>query len=214
MTGSEWSKIKVVSWDIDGTLYDLHAFMGLLKKDLLLRALTFRWWSLVFDLVRLVRFKRHMDKVRKMAPEYRVGSVPGREAIGRTMDRIYGRLLPSIGILPGVEDTLAWVASTQRQQVVFSDYRQSTKLVALGLEESFSRVYAGEDLGHLKPAEDVFRAIIDDLGIEPHELLHIGDRQDTDGDASGPVGFHAAIIGQDYTSCLELLANLQEAANQ
>ena len=209
MTEDDWNQIKVVSWDIDGTLYDLHAFMRHLKQNFVQRAFTFRWWSLCIDLARLIRFKLHMDGVRKTPPAYSVGTVPGRDAIGQTMDRLYALLLPSIGVLPGVESTLAWVESTGRKQVVFSDYRESTKLNALGLQRWFSAVYAGEDMGHLKPAESVFQAMISDLGIEPHELLHIGDRQDTDGDAADAVGFHAVIIGQDFPTCSELLVKLQ-----
>ena len=185
MEERDWNQIKVVSWDIDGTLYDLHGFMSALKKDLFRRALTLRWWGLVRDVLRLVRFKRHMDKVRQAPPEYSVGTVPGRDGIGVTMDRLYGELLPTIGVLPGVVDTFGMDRIDGSQTGCFFRLPKSTKLKALHLEKYFSAVYAGEDLGHLKPAETVFRKIIEHFGIAPHELLHIGDRQDTDGEAPG-----------------------------
>ena len=200
----DWAKVKVVSWDIDGTFYDLKAFMSALKRDLFLRAITLRWWSLIRDLSRLIRFKRHMDWVRHHSEDFTVGNLEGRDEIGKTMADIYGRLLPSIGLLPGVADMLEWVAGQGVQQVVFSDYRQSTKLRALGIEEHFEHVFAGEDLNHLKPSPTVFRAIIDQLDVAPEEFLHIGDRQDTDGDAAPTVGFQVAIIGRDFATAAEL----------
>ena len=200
----EWEKVKVVSWDIDGTFYDLHAFMAALKRDLALRAFTFRWISLVVDLYRLVRFKTHMDRVRKLAPNYPVGTLKNRDAIGITMARIYAQILPNIGALEGVKDLLSWVETTGRRQVVFSDYRQSTKIHALGLTDHFERVFAGEDMGHLKPSPLPFKQIIAELQIEPDQLLHIGDRQDTDGAAAQEVGFQVAIIGDDFETALEL----------
>ena len=200
----DWNRVRVVSWDIDGTLYDLHAFMSALKSDLIHRAFRLQWLSLVRDLYRLIRFKSHMDRVRKMPPEYPVGTLEGREAIAETMADLYGRLLPEIGVLPGVVELLRRVQSTGRMQIVFSDYRKSTKLQALGVDDFFAFVYAGEDLGHLKPSPTAFRRIIEELRIQPDELLHIGDRMDTDGAAASEVGFQVAIIGTDYPSALEL----------
>ena len=205
----DWHQVKVVSWDIDGTLYDLKQFMNLLKRDLLIRAFTFRWLGLIRDVIRLVRFKRHMDYVRLQAPEYEVGDLSGRDEIALTMDDIYGRILPKIGMLPGVSDLLDWFDNESTPQVVFSDYRESTKLHALGVQGRFTSVFAGEDRGHLKPSPSVYKGIIDELGIEPAQLLHIGDRVDTDGAASAEVGYQVAIIGVDFETAHELCAHLE-----
>jgi FMN phosphatase YigB (HAD superfamily) len=212
MANIDWSQVKVVSWDIDGTLYDLKAFMRALKQDLLIRAITFRWFSLTRDLVRLVRFKRHMDNVRHNCPDFAVGKLSGRDEIGRTMDTLYARLLPSIGMLPGVNGLLDWFDEQSVPQVIFSDYRPSTKLSALHLDGRFQSIFAGEDLGHLKPSPTVFRNIIEQLGITPAELLHIGDRPDTDGAAASEVGFQVAIIGVDFDTADELAVHLQSTS--
>jgi FMN phosphatase YigB (HAD superfamily) len=212
MANIDWSQVKVVSWDIDGTLYDLKAFMRALKRDLLIRAITFRWFSLIRDLVRLVRFKRHMDNVRHNCPDFSVGELSGRDEIGHTMDALYARLLPSIGMLPGVNGLLDWFDEQSVPQVIFSDYRPSTKLSALNLDGRFQSIFAGEDLGHLKPSPTVFREIIEQLGISPGELLHIGDRPDTDGAAASEVGFQVAIIGVDFDTADELAVHLQSTS--
>jgi FMN phosphatase YigB (HAD superfamily) len=198
------SLVKVVSWDIDGTMYDLHALMSAFKWDLFRRMLSLGWVAAWRDFFRLLRFKRFMDKVRSARGDYAVGSVPDRDAIGQTQAEMYGRILPQIGVEPGVKDLMTWFTERGTPQVVFSDYRPSTKLSALGLDRFFDRVYAGEDLGHLKPAPAVFRAILDDLGLEPAELLHIGDRPDTDGAAASEVGYQVA-------TATDLLGTLQHA---
>ena len=202
--------VKVISWDIDGTMYGLSPLMSAFKRDLLRRMFSREWVRAWVDFFRLLRFKLFMDRVRKRAGEYRVGTVPARAAIEETQDEMYGRILPAVGTLDGVEDLLQWFADQGFRQVAFSDYLQSTKITALGLGGFFERVYAGESIGHLKPARQAFDHIIEDLGIAPEELLHIGDRADTDGAAAPQVGFQVALIGGPHPSAAELLAALRD----
>ena len=205
--------IKVVSWDIDGTMYALKPLMTAFKRDLLRRMFSREWVRAWVDFVRLLRFKLFMDRVRKSGDAYRVGTVPNRDAISATQDEMYGRILPAVGTLEGVEELLQWFAEQGYRQVAFSDYLQSTKLSALGLSGFFDRVYAGESIGHLKPARQAFDHVIADLGIRPEELLHIGDRADTDGAAGPEVGFQVALVGGVHPSAASLLATLQEQAD-
>ena len=210
MASIDLSKVRVVSWDIDGTLYDLHALMGAFKRDLFRRMLSLHWISAWRDFFRLLRFKLFMDKVRKAKGDYKVLEVPDRSKISLTQDEMYGRILPKIGVCPGVVELLEWLASQGLKQVVFSDYTPSTKLTALGLDGYFSKIYAGESLGHLKPSTIPFAAIMEDLGLEPEQFLHIGDRADTDGGASEELGYQVAIIGRDYNTANDLLDALKE----
>lgn len=204
------SKVKVVSWDIDGTLYDLQILMSHFKKDLLRRMFSFGWIDAWRDFFRLLRFKRFMDKIRANAGNYDVPTVPNREAIEETQHEMYGRILPSIGLLPGVIDLLEWLATQPVRQVVFSDYKSTGKLTALGVRDYFDTVFAGEELGHLKPSPAVFTKLTEALEIPPEALLHIGDRPDTDGAAATTVGFQAAIIGADYPTAYDLLDALRK----
>ena len=205
------SKIKVVSWDVDGTLYSLPAFMSALKWWLVRGALSLRWLEVWTDFFRLLRFKRYMDRVRHAAGDYRIGGpVPGRDLIAETQHRVYRALLPKIGLLAGVEALLQWFERREVRQVVLSDYLTTSKLEALGVSGYFSESYTGEGFDHLKPSPAVFHAMLDDLGIEPDELLHIGDRVDTDGAAAAEVGYQVAIIGRDFDSAEALLGALAD----
>ena len=121
---------------------------------------------------------------------------------------MYGAVLPGIGLLPGVSDLLEWLDTRGVKQVVLSDYLPTGKLAALGVSDHFAEVYTGEGFGHLKPSPAVFLGMLDHLGIEPHQLLHIGDRPDTDGAAATEVGYRVAIIGRDYETAGDLLEAL------
>lgn len=205
------SKIKVVSWDVDGTLYSLPAFMGALKWYLVRGCLSLRWVEVWSDFFRLLRFKRFMDKVRHAQGSYCIqGPVPQRERLAETQHRIYRAILPQIGLLPGVRALLHWFDQRGLKQVVLSDYLTTSKLEALEVADCFAAEYTGEDFDHLKPSPIVFHRMLEHLGIEPDELLHIGDRPDTDGAAAAAVGYQVAIIGRDFASAEDLLVALKE----
>jgi len=204
-------QIKVVSWDVDGTLYSLPAFMGALKWHLIRGFFSLRWIEVWTDFFRLLGFKRYMDKVRHAAGDYCInGPVPKRSLIAETQHRIYSAILPEVGLLPGVRDLLDWLEGQGLKQVVLSDYQMTSKLSALDVEGYFQTHYTGEGFDHLKPSPTVFHKMLDDLGIEPHELLHIGDRPDTDGAAAEAVGYQVAIIGRDFETASDLLLALKE----
>ena len=203
-------RVRVVSWDIDGTMYDLHRLMSAFKLDLLRRMFSLEWVAAWRDFFRLLRFKRHMDRVRKKAGDFAVGTVPDRHRIEQTQDAMYGRVLPQIGTLDGAIELMEWFQKHGFVQVVFSDYRPSTKLKALGVERFFSHVFAGEDINHLKPSPDAFRHILNHLDLEPEALLHIGDRIDTDAAAAPVVGYQVAIVGSEYESFADLMSCTME----
>ena len=202
--------VRVVSWDIDGTMYDLHHLMKAFKIDLLRRMFSFEWIAAWRDFFRLLRFKRHMDRVRKKGGQYRVGVVPDRDHIEQTQDEMYGRILPQIGPSAGVVELMEWFQQQGFVQIAFSDYRPSTKLKALGVEAFFQHVFAGEDIDHLKPAPEAFHHILTHLDVKPNEFLHIGDRIDTDAGAASVVGYQVALIGPEYSSAEEMLGCAKE----
>ncbi len=207
----DFSKVQVVSWDIDGTLYDLHILMSSFKKDLFRRMLSLGWIQAWRDFFRLLRFKRFMDKIRAAGGNYDVPPVPNRQTIEQTQLEMYGRILPDIGLLPGVLALLEWLDTQPVRQVVFSDYKSTGKLKALGVDGFFETVFAGEELGHLKPSTAVFTKLLETLDVPPEGLLHIGDRVDTDGAAAKDVGYQVAIIGHDFPTANELMDTLKKA---
>ena len=208
------ARVKVVSWDVDGTLYSLPGFMSRLKWYLVRGFFSLRCFGILRDFWYLVRFKLFMDQVRHAKGDYRIpGPVPLRDKIAEAQHRFYSDILPKQGLLPGVRDLLSWFAGRNLRQVVLSDYLPTGKLEALEVSGDFEAVFTGEAYGHLKPAPVVFQRMLKDLGIEADELLHIGDRPDTDGEAAEAVGYQVAIIGRDFETAAELMQHLQASAD-
>jgi HAD superfamily hydrolase (TIGR01509 family) len=182
---------EVVSWDVDGTLYELAAVKRRIALASLARPLAA--WR---ELRRLSRFRVAMEAVRRRGGVLGDGGLPAdREELAALEDRWYLPAIARAGLRPGVAALVDELARRGVPQVVVSDYRAEGKLAALGLAGAFARQYAGERVGHLKPSPGLFRAVCQDLGIAPSRLLHIGDRADSDGAGAEAAGCRVVLVG-------------------
>ena len=57
--------------------------------------------------------------------------------------------------------------------------------------EFFAATIYSMDIGHAKPRPEIFAAAVGTLGVEPHEILHIGDNERTDVRGALAAGFRA-----------------------
>ena len=82
--------------------------------------------------------------------------------------------------------------------VVLSDYGHTKeKLQALGLESSmFDWVISAPELGGLKPASQLLVCVAAEMGVQPHQCLVIGDRDDTDGELARSVNAPFVLVNQ------------------
>jgi putative hydrolase of the HAD superfamily len=190
--------IEVVSWDVDGTLYSrarmIRALVvrGLLHPLAALRAV----WP-------LERFRRQMQRARRAG-----GRLPAPVARDRAVEaRWYGPAIARAGLRPGVRELCAHFQRRGLRQIVLSDYHADYKLEALGLGGAFDVCYAGEALGFLKPAVELFATVTRALAVPPERILHIGDRADTDG-AAVQLGWRVVILGRDLAEPADLLRAL------
>jgi FMN phosphatase YigB (HAD superfamily) len=82
--------------------------------------------------------------------------------------------------------------------VVLSDYGHAKeKIQALGLDESiFDWVISAPELGGLKPAAELMNRVAAKMGVQPHQCLVIGDRDDTDGELARSVNAPFMLVNQ------------------
>jgi FMN phosphatase YigB (HAD superfamily) len=82
--------------------------------------------------------------------------------------------------------------------VVLSDYGHAKeKIQALGLDESiFDWVISAPELGGLKPAAELMNRVAAKMGVQPHQCLVIGDRDDTDGELARSVNAPFVLVNQ------------------
>ena len=77
-------------------------------------------------------------------------------------------------------------------QVALSDFECEYKIRALGIERYFARTYSCRELGFWKPSPFPLNKVQADFGVKPEEHLHIGDRDDADGEACSKNGCKSA----------------------
>ena len=107
---------------------------------------------------------------------------------------------------------LALLAARGLVQVVFSDYVSENKLRALGLLGHFAACYAGELAGAPKPSPAVFGLIAQDFGVSPEQMIHVGDRVDTDAAAGAAFGCRTLILARDFPDFGSLARSLRATA--
>ena len=207
------TRIKVVSWDVDGTLYSMPRLRIMIA--LLATTRMTRGWREARDvraeLSELQKVRKYISTIRSNGGVLsNLGPLSDRDRITRIERRWYGEAIRRIGVTQLAMSLIERIARAGVQQVIASDFYSDYKIKALGLEGKFSRIYAGEAMGFVKPNANMFRIISESLGIDPSHILHIGDMQERDGVAASGAGFQVAIIGKDNEFLTQYAEKLSE----
>jgi FMN phosphatase YigB (HAD superfamily) len=174
--------IKLVSWDVDGTLF---SYQRLAVTLLRLAPLKWRETGLIESCRHLREtwdFHALVEKQRRQA-DSRVCEeqlLPYTTTYARekhAMQLALARMAPPANVRQALEsfDRAGIV------QVALSDFECDYKLRALGIERYFARTYSCREFGFWKPSPIPLARVQADLGVRPQEHLHIGDRDDADG---------------------------------
>ena len=194
---------RAVVYDVDGTLYPLWPM-----RFYMLRELAWRLAHSPFRLLREVRvlqvYRSMLDKMRGRAAENADASDPQLHAAARKLgmdavdihDTVHEwvarrplRFLPRIGNTALIE-TIHMLQRRGTPQGVYSDYPPDNKLAALGLAGCFQAViWSGQrGVGEFKPSPRGFTEIARLLGVEPEEIVFVGDRSSRDGKGARSTG--------------------------
>jgi len=186
--------VKGVSFDLDGTLYELPAMRRALRRLALRRSLRpLRTYEELRHLLDArAEFQRARESGGELAPfpQLRADFERRRELESRW----WTPAIAKVGPRQGVPALLEALSQRGLPLVVCSDHAGEAKLAALGLESRFEVALSGEALGAIKPDARVLQAALDHLDLAPQELLHIGDREDTDGEAGRALGVRLWIV--------------------
>ncbi len=195
--------VEVVSWDLDGTLYDLERMKREVRRLALRRLARAQWLRTARAGALLLRHHLIMRRVRLAGGDFERPH-PGLDALSQVMEEWYTPAIAAVGVPPGVLAALDAVAARGLRQVVVSDYRPLGKLAALGVADRFDGAWGGVDLDAIKPSRALFDAVVSDLGVAPSAVLHIGDKPDRDAAAAEAAGCRALALGRDFASFAEL----------
>lgn len=198
---SDWARIELVAFDVDGTLYDQRRMRLRMMRDMGWHVLRTR----SLDVPAVIGRYRHLREELGDAEQdrfedeliRRTGLATNRDpyqvrAIAEEwMDR---RPLPYLAACryDGVAQLFDGLRRHGKRIGVVSDYPARAKLAALGLEADVIVSATDPRVGILKPHPRGLLDLVARAGSEPSTTLLIGDRVERDGEAARRAG--AAVL--------------------
>jgi HAD superfamily hydrolase (TIGR01549 family) len=182
--------IRLVTWDVDGTLYRRRALERALVLDCLKR--TWREPRVWSDLQAARRYSAHAEawRGRTLTEAWKTEHAEGAKLVEPWLARVLERVAPRPEAIRHLDD----IRAARLTQVVLSDFASVEKLRALKLDGYFTAIYACSAIGALKPSPVPFQHVQQAHGVAPHEHLHIGDRPDTDEVGAKAAGARCLIL--------------------
>ena len=207
---SSLSGIKVISFDVDGTLQDFdgmmrHALGEVLKELARLDAEA----AQALDVERMIAIRGEVhERLRGRVTDL---NAVREESIKQAM-REAGR--PDDGL--GSHLAQVYFRSRDGARAIFPDVRPALELLArryrlgllsnsnsyasdLGIDDLVSfEVFSQDNLGIEKPDPRLFKVALREAGCEPSELLHVGDSLENDVAGAKAVGSKAVWINRGF----------------
>jgi HAD superfamily hydrolase (TIGR01549 family) len=184
--------VALVSWDLDGTLYSARA----MKRAWLAHHFPRSGVSGLGALWANRLFHREVERQRAAG---RVDSarLAVHQRAARAEAELLPRLLRHVGPRRDAMELLRVLKARVATHVVVSDFEPRGKLEALGLAGEFSSTHAGEVLGFWKPSPQLLRSAAAAHGVQIGAVLHIGDRDETDGEAARRAGARFWLMAEE-----------------
>lgn len=197
LAASDWQSIRLVVFDVDGTLYDQGRLRLRMSRDLLLDAALRRSVEAI-KLLRVYRRLRETMADEEVADFERALIAETARVTGRSADRLRAvvdtwiektplRYLASCRY-PGVAELFAGLRRNGKRIGVLSDYPAAAKLAALGLKADYVVCAGDPSVGLLKPNPKGLAVLIQAAGVDAQATVLIGDRTERDGAAARRLG--------------------------
>jgi len=203
-------RFKAVAFDVDGTLYpasalNFRAFPLLARHPLLFAA----FGKTRRDIRRVARdetgglvgvadgaaFRRRQAEMTAAilgARDAERVSLLLDEIVYRGIAELFEGLRPYRGVMPALDS----LARSGLRLAALSDLPPRRKLGLLGLEGRFEAELCSEDSGRLKPDPRPFRMLCESLGLEPRDVLYVGNSVAYDLGGARAAGMEAAIVSR------------------
>ena len=218
-TPVQWTTIRAVIFDVDGTLY-AQSKLRTRMLGALARYYALRPWRLREVLI-LRRFRAEREKRHGAAgpdlenAQYIWGARDGYPPAGKVRQVVEqwifqqpNQYLPAC-TYPG---THSFFASLRRHNIkigIYSDYKAHDKLAAMGLTADIVVSSTDPHIDHLKPAPHGLLYIARALGLAMDECLFIGDRPELDGACARLAGMPCLIVDKQPFGRFTFYQNLE-----
>ena len=204
-----------VTFDVDGTLYDLgrqrlRALPGLVRHLRVVQS-----WRRQVEALRGQRVPDlHAEVHRRISDELGLPLDRVEVAVQRTLGAAWLGSFHEGTPLRGMKEVLEALDAQGTPRAVVSDLPGEAKLQAMGMDQGWVAIVDCSALGALKPLPDGLVAAATAMDVSPADILHIGDRDDTDGAMARAAGAALLLRGRDWVSASDLLAALGLAERQ
>jgi putative hydrolase of the HAD superfamily len=199
-TPADWRDIRLVAFDVDGTLYRQRPLRLRMGRDMVIHAVSKcdRTAISVVNAYRRIRERLAADEVVDfehvlIAETAKATSMSPESVHAIVSEWIEMRPLRYLRscLFSGVPQLFAGLQRAGKKIGIFSDYPATEKLVAMGL--AAHHVVAASDVGLLKPHERGLQSLMATATVTARETLFIGDRADRDGVAGQRAGVRILI---------------------
>jgi putative hydrolase of the HAD superfamily len=208
--------IKLVVFDVDGTLYSQSALRLRMLPELLVLAISAQGRESLKIIVTYRRLRETyaerelegFDTALVEETATSVGCKPEfvREVIGEWIYRQPLRHLKTC-VLAGVPEFFTSLNAAGKTVGIFSDYAAEEKLEAMGLASDHIASADDPNVAMLKPNPKGLLGLMEKVGTPPKETLLIGDREERDGEAARRAGVHALIRSSKPSSDFRTFKN-------
>lgn len=199
-TQADWRDIRLVAFDVDGTLYRQRPLRLRMGRDLALHVMAKRDVSAigVVSAYRRIRERLGAEEVVDfervlIAETAKVTSQSPESVQAIVSEWIEARPLRYLRscLVSGTPQLFAGLERAGKKIGIFSDYPATEKLAAMGL--AAHHVVVASDVGLLKPHARGLQSLMAEAGATARDTLFIGDRADRDGAAAQRAGVRALI---------------------
>jgi FMN phosphatase YigB (HAD superfamily) len=216
----DWNDIRLVVFDVDGTLYSQRRLRALMTRDLLIHAARTRTLDAIM-VIRAYRRIRERLAERDVADFEPLLVAETATATGCSSAQVSALVAewierrPLAYLLrcryPGVLELFAGLRRKGTIVGIFSDYPAAAKLAALGLDADHIVCAGDQGIGALKPNPRGLVAILDKAGVDPQRTVVIGDRIDRDGAAATQIGARPLIRSEKPITGWQTFARFDDA---
>jgi HAD superfamily hydrolase (TIGR01549 family) len=199
-TPADWPDIRLVAFDVDGTLYRQRPLRLRMGCDMLVHSVAKCDRNAVRVVSAYRRIREHLA-AEEVVDFERVLIAETAKATSVSPERVHAIVSEWIETRPlrylrsclfsGVPQLFAGLQCAGKKIGIFSDYPATQKLAAMGLAANY--VVAASDVGLLKPHARGLQSLMAAASATARETLYIGDRVDRDGVAGQRAGVRILI---------------------
>jgi FMN phosphatase YigB (HAD superfamily) len=200
-----WNAIRLVVFDVDGTLYDQRGLRLRMLQEMLLAAIRTRR----IDFIRILRVYRHIrEKLGDSLQEDFERELVTRTAaaVGCSEQQVRSTAEEWLESRPlrhliryrfaHLPELFRRLRSHGKTIGIFSDYPARKKLAALELEADVIVCATDEDVRVLKPLAKGLQVLMSRAAVNPADTIMIGDRPERDGLAAQSANVRALILSR------------------